>query len=90
MLIRNFILDYWNKHKPHYVNKSVIRKQMSNCGDVNSFGRVHTYLESAGYINVNCPIPFKSTAPKKPRAPRPANYVYRPKSPSESSPDKKR
>ncbi|KAI8333892.1 hypothetical protein BC941DRAFT_379674 [Chlamydoabsidia padenii] len=88
MLIRNFILDYWNKHKPQYIAKSVVRKQMSNCGDVNSFGRVHSFLESAGYINVNCPMSTRTghSTVKKPRVPRP----YQPKSLSEKSLDRKR
>ncbi|CAO3600425.1 unnamed protein product [Absidia cylindrospora] len=77
MTVRNFILNYWDEHKPNYITKSSARKHMANCGDVTSFGRVHTFLESAGYINVNCVVPSQKTkrAPRKPRVPRPVSYV---------------
>ncbi|KAI8088738.1 uncharacterized protein BX664DRAFT_331257 [Halteromyces radiatus] len=74
LLIRNFILDNWHQTKPKYVSKSALRKKMTNCGDVNSFGRVHAFLESHGYINVGCPVPtrpIRTSQQRKPRAPRP-------------------
>ncbi|KAI7859624.1 hypothetical protein BDC45DRAFT_496457 [Circinella umbellata] len=52
--IRNHILDCWQQCKPRYLTKTSARKGLSNCGDVNAIGRVHTYLENIGAINANC------------------------------------
>ncbi|CAO3636675.1 unnamed protein product [Cunninghamella echinulata] len=79
--IRNYILEYWQEHKPNYVSKTNIRRTMKNPGDVNAVGRVHHYLESNGYINVGCPI--SSARPKKiVRKPRRQTYEYKPRSSS--------
>ncbi|CAG8520541.1 18735_t:CDS:2 [Racocetra fulgida] len=52
MKIRNFILNAWNSNKPKYVSKTSVRSGLKDCGDVNAIGRVHTYLEDIGAINV--------------------------------------
>lgn len=58
--IRNHILDMWEKTKPCYLFKTAVRSGLKNCGDVNSIGRVHAFLEVIGAINEGCldrPIP---------------------------------
>lgn len=58
--IRNHILDMWEKTKPCYLFKTAVRSGLKNCGDVNSIGRVHAFLEDLGAINEGCldrPIP---------------------------------
>ncbi|XP_014665320.1 PREDICTED: histone H2A deubiquitinase MYSM1-like [Priapulus caudatus] len=55
MKIRNFILDQWDKSKPKYLNKTSLRTGLKSCGDVNSVGRIHEYLEAIGAINFGCP-----------------------------------
>ncbi|XP_029213265.2 histone H2A deubiquitinase MYSM1-like [Acropora millepora] len=60
MKIRNHILDMWEKSKPCYLFKTAVRSGLKNCGDVNSIGRVHAFLEDIGAINEGCldrPIP---------------------------------
>ena len=60
MKIRNYILDMWEKTKPHYLFKTAARGGLRNCGDVNSIGRVHAFLEDIGAINEGCldrPVP---------------------------------
>uniref|UniRef100_A0A8D0HDJ9 Myb-like, SWIRM and MPN domain-containing protein 1 n=1 Tax=Sphenodon punctatus TaxID=8508 RepID=A0A8D0HDJ9_SPHPU len=52
--IRNYILDQWERCKPKYLNKTSVRPGLKNCGDVNCIGRIHTYLELIGGINVGC------------------------------------
>ncbi|XP_031569318.1 histone H2A deubiquitinase MYSM1-like [Actinia tenebrosa] len=52
--IRNHILDMWDKTKPNYLYKTSVRSGLRNCGDVNSIGRVHAFLEEIGAINVGC------------------------------------
>lgn len=52
--IRNHILDMWDKTKPSYLYKTSVRSGLRNCGDVNSIGRVHAFLEEIGAINVGC------------------------------------
>ncbi|CAG8486065.1 5048_t:CDS:10, partial [Scutellospora calospora] len=52
MKIRNFILNAWNSNKPKYVSKTSVRSGLKDCGDVNAIGRVHSYLELVGAINV--------------------------------------
>ena len=52
--IRNHIIDCWQQCRPRYLTKTSARKGLSNCGDVNAIGRVHTYLENVGAINVDC------------------------------------
>ncbi|CAO3641416.1 unnamed protein product [Cunninghamella blakesleeana] len=80
--IRNYILDYWQEHKPNYVSKTNIRRTMKNPGDVNAVGRVHHYLESNGYINVNCPVTATQRPKKIARKPRRPVYEYRARSSS--------
>ncbi|GFO48137.1 histone h2a deubiquitinase mysm1-like [Plakobranchus ocellatus] len=52
--IRNYIIDCWLKSKPAYLNKTSIRAGLKNCGDVNCIGRIHSYLECVGAINICC------------------------------------
>ncbi|CAG8549146.1 14383_t:CDS:10 [Ambispora leptoticha] len=52
MRIRNHILNAWINGKPSYVTKTSIRAGLKDCGDVNAIGRVHSYLEEIGAINV--------------------------------------
>ncbi|XP_055886147.1 histone H2A deubiquitinase MYSM1-like [Biomphalaria glabrata] len=52
--IRSYIIDYWLKCKPNYLNKTCIRPGLKNCGDVNCIGRIHSYLECIGAINFGC------------------------------------
>ncbi|XP_064624801.1 histone H2A deubiquitinase MYSM1-like [Lineus longissimus] len=54
MRIRNYIIDAWEKCKPEYLNKTSVRPGLKNCGDVNSIGRIHAYLEQIGAINFGC------------------------------------
>lgn len=60
MKIRNYILDIWEKTKPNFLFKTAVRSGLRNCGDVNSIGRVHAFLEDIGAINEGCldrPVP---------------------------------
>ena len=60
MKIRNYILEMWEKNKPSYLFKTAVRGGLRNCGDVNSIGRVHAFLEDVGAINKGCldrPVP---------------------------------
>ena len=60
MKIRNYILDQWEKTKPNFLFKTAVRSGLRNCGDVNSIGRVHAFLEDIGAINEGCldrPVP---------------------------------
>lgn len=60
MKIRNYILDMWVKTKPNFLFKTAVRSGLRNCGDVNSIGRVHAFLEDIGAINEGClerPVP---------------------------------
>ena len=52
--IRNYILDMWERTQPNYLYKTSLRAGLRNCGDVNSIGRVHCFLEDVGAINVGC------------------------------------
>ncbi|KAL0091751.1 hypothetical protein J3Q64DRAFT_1635044 [Phycomyces blakesleeanus] len=61
--IRNHMLDCWKSCKPRYLTKTSARKGLQNCGDVNAIGRVHSYLESVGAINVDC----ITNAPRPPK-----------------------
>ncbi|RUS34022.1 LOW QUALITY PROTEIN: hypothetical protein BC938DRAFT_482788 [Jimgerdemannia flammicorona] len=62
--IRNYILGAWARCRPRYLTKTSIRPGLKDCGDVNAIGRVHTYLERVGAINVGC-----ITTPPKPKRP---------------------
>ena len=60
MKIRNYVLDMWERTKPSYLFKTAVRGGLRNCGDVNSIGRVHAFLEDIGAINEGCfdrPVP---------------------------------
>ena len=60
MKIRNYILAMWERTKPSYLFKTAVRGGLRNCGDVNSIGRVHAFLEDIGAINEGCfdkPVP---------------------------------
>jgi hypothetical protein len=75
--IRNYILDMWDKSKPNYLYKTSVRSGLRNCGDVNSIGRVHAFLEEIGAINTGCP--------ERPR-PRPRNSFDGPEKVEETPP----
>ncbi|EGG17309.1 myb domain-containing protein [Cavenderia fasciculata] len=49
--IRNAIVDHWNRIKPIKLSKTIARREIKECGDVNAIGRVHGFLESIGAIN---------------------------------------
>ncbi|KAL7714567.1 SWIRM domain-containing protein [Entamoeba marina] len=49
--IRNKIVSMWNNTKPFYLSKSKVRQLLTSCGDVNSVGRIHDFLEENGWIN---------------------------------------
>ncbi|KAJ2961105.1 hypothetical protein NQZ79_g3629 [Umbelopsis isabellina] len=66
--IRNTILAAWRRCQPRYLTKTSARNGLKDCGDVNAIGRVHTYLESIGAINVNCTT--NAPRPKRPAASR--------------------
>ena len=51
MSIRNQIIDMWNETKPNYLSKTQVRNKLKDCGDVNAIGRIHNFLEKAGWIN---------------------------------------
>ncbi|XP_076065467.1 histone H2A deubiquitinase MYSM1-like isoform X2 [Oratosquilla oratoria] len=53
--IRNYLIDYWNQVKPKYIRKTNARAGLERCGDVNSIGKIHEYLEKIGAINFGCP-----------------------------------
>lgn len=61
MRIRNHIIECWKKMKPNYLTKTAGRRALTDCGDVNAVGRIHTYLESVHAINTNCKSPVKRT-----------------------------
>ncbi|KAL7721812.1 SWIRM domain-containing protein [Entamoeba marina] len=50
-MIRNAIVDMWNREKPKYISKTMVRNTIKNCGDVNSIGRIHHFLEKMQWIN---------------------------------------
>ncbi|KAK3858040.1 hypothetical protein Pcinc_035738 [Petrolisthes cinctipes] len=52
--IRNYLVNYWKHVRPSYVRKTTVRSGLKNCGDVNSIGKVHEYLEKIGAINFGC------------------------------------
>ncbi|VEN42502.1 unnamed protein product [Callosobruchus maculatus] len=54
MYIRNNILKNWRSIKPKYLSKTTCRASLKKTGDVNSIGRIHTYLEQIGAINYGC------------------------------------
>ncbi|CAH1976819.1 unnamed protein product [Acanthoscelides obtectus] len=54
MCIRNTILKNWRSVKPKYLTKTTCRCILKKSGDVNSIGRIHTYLEQIGAINFGC------------------------------------
>ncbi|XP_027207557.2 histone H2A deubiquitinase MYSM1 [Penaeus vannamei] len=59
--IRNYLLGFWKQVRPKYVRKTAVRAGLKNCGDVNSIGKVHEYLEKIGAINFGCPESNYST-----------------------------
>nr|CAI5869818.1 unnamed protein product [Callosobruchus analis] len=52
--IRKSILKSWRSIKPKYLSKTNCRSSLKKSGDVNSIGRIHTYLEQIGAINYGC------------------------------------
>ncbi|KAI7863543.1 hypothetical protein BDF14DRAFT_1843235 [Spinellus fusiger] len=61
--IRNHMLYCWRQCQPRYLTKTSARRDLRDCGDVNAIGRVHSYLESVGAININC----VTNAPRPPK-----------------------
>ncbi|XP_068244609.1 histone H2A deubiquitinase MYSM1-like [Palaemon carinicauda] len=59
--IRNYLLNFWKQTKPKYMKKTSVRAGLKHCGDVNSIGKVHEYLEKIGAINFGCPESNYST-----------------------------
>nr|CAI5869811.1 unnamed protein product [Callosobruchus analis] len=53
-IIRKSILKSWRSIKPKYLSKTNCRSSLKKSGDVNSIGRIHTYLEQIGAINYGC------------------------------------
>ncbi|KAI8051640.1 hypothetical protein BDF22DRAFT_691578 [Syncephalis plumigaleata] len=76
MKIRNHILDCWDRIRPAYLTKTGARKQLRDCGDVNVIGRVHSYLEQVGAINVNCDFAIKRKPAPRQRTIHSSEYGY--------------
>uniref|UniRef100_A0A7S3DG57 SWIRM domain-containing protein n=1 Tax=Palpitomonas bilix TaxID=652834 RepID=A0A7S3DG57_9EUKA len=69
--IRNLILRLWEESKPYYLKKSVPCQNIR--ADVNSVGRVHSFLEKYGFINVNSISASTSTVSKGKNLPKKHN-----------------
>jgi protein MYSM1 len=54
ILLKEGYFIFREKCKPEYLNKTSVRPGLKNCGDVNSIGRIHAYLEQIGAINFGC------------------------------------
>jgi protein MYSM1 len=65
------MLAAWKRCKPRYLTKTSARNGLKDCGDVNAIGRVHSYLESIGAINVGC-----ITNPPRPKRPAVSHVEY--------------
>lgn len=52
ILIRNYIIQEWNRRRPRYLMKSTVRKGLIGNGDVYAIDRVWGFLVSCGKINV--------------------------------------
>ncbi|KAG0337215.1 Myb-like, SWIRM and MPN domains 1 [Podila horticola] len=65
--IRNTILQAWEKSPSTYLTKTSVRSGLKDCGDVNAIGRVHSWLESIGAINVGMTASSPGASLARPR-----------------------
>jgi hypothetical protein len=65
--IRNTILQAWEKSPLTYLTKTSVRSGLKDCGDVNAIGRVHSWLESIGAINVGMTASSPGASLARPR-----------------------
>ncbi|GJJ74638.1 hypothetical protein EMPS_06996 [Entomortierella parvispora] len=65
--IRNTILQAWEKSPTTYLTKTSVRSSLKDCGDVNAIGRVHSWLESIGAINVGMTASSPGASLARPR-----------------------
>ncbi|KAK3839272.1 MAG: hypothetical protein JOS17DRAFT_679009, partial [Linnemannia elongata] len=65
--IRNTIIQAWEKSPSTYLTKTSVRSALKDCGDVNAIGRVHSWLESIGAINVGMTASSPGASLARPR-----------------------
>ncbi|KAF9155998.1 Myb-like, SWIRM and MPN domains 1 [Linnemannia schmuckeri] len=65
--IRNTIIQAWEKSPSTYLTKTSVRSALKDCGDVNAIGRVHSWLESIGVINVGMTASSPGASLARPR-----------------------
>ncbi|KAG0346943.1 hypothetical protein BG004_000471 [Podila humilis] len=65
--IRNTILQAWEKSPSTYLTKTSVRSGLKDCGDVNAIGRVHSWLETIGAINVGMTASSPGASLARPR-----------------------
>ncbi|KAF8983581.1 Myb-like, SWIRM and MPN domains 1 [Entomortierella lignicola] len=65
--IRNTIIQAWEKSPSTYLTKTSVRSGLKDCGDVNAIGRVHSWLESIGVINVGMTASSPGASLARPR-----------------------
>ncbi|KAF9430711.1 Myb-like, SWIRM and MPN domains 1 [Podila epigama] len=65
--IRNTILHAWEESPSTYLTKTSVRSSLRDCGDVNAIGRVHSWLESIGAINVGMTASSPGASLARPR-----------------------
>ncbi|KAF9186000.1 Myb-like, SWIRM and MPN domains 1 [Haplosporangium sp. Z 767] len=65
--IRNTILQFWERSPSTYLTKTSVRSGLKDCGDVNAIGRVHSWLESIGAINVGMTASSPGASLARPR-----------------------
>ncbi|KAK3824685.1 MAG: hypothetical protein J3Q66DRAFT_277514, partial [Benniella sp.] len=65
--IRNTILQAWERSPSTYLTKTSVRSGLKDCGDVNAIGRVHSWLESIGAINVGMTASSPGASLARPR-----------------------
>ncbi|KAF9585522.1 hypothetical protein BGW38_001983 [Lunasporangiospora selenospora] len=65
--IRNTILMAWERSPSTYLTKTSVRSGLKDCGDVNAIGRVHSWLESIGAINVGMTASSPGASLARPR-----------------------
>ncbi|KAF9088825.1 hypothetical protein BGX23_007095 [Mortierella sp. AD031] len=65
--IRNTIIQAWENSPSTYLTKTSVRSALKDCGDVNAIGRVHSWLESIGVINVGMTASSPGASLARPR-----------------------
>ncbi|KAF9908476.1 hypothetical protein BX616_000139 [Lobosporangium transversale] len=65
--IRNTIIQAWEKSPSTYLTKTSVRSGLKDCGDVNAIGRVHSWLEFIGVINVGMTASSPGASLARPR-----------------------